>query len=414
MIRIVILGGGFGGIRCALDCAKKFQGDAKITVIDQNAYHSFPPALYEIASAYQPGDDPFALEMRRAVTISYGDIFEGKHIDFIQAEIVSVDLIASHVVLGGGSQFDFDYAVFSLGGETADFNIPGVYEYAYQFKTVNDAIALHSKLQTSFKDASQGLVALPMKFLIIGAGFTGIELAAELMSCGQKLCRYHGFNHRSFSSVLFETGSMILPMIKNSERKKIVDRLTSLGVVIMADSTVESVSHDSVKLKTGETVSGTAVIWTAGVQPNKLLRTIHGLPVTDKGKVVTDNNLRVKNYDNLFAIGDCVEFIDPKTQKSILGLAYHAIGQGKIVASNILAVTRNRPLTSFKPRTNSWVVPVGGKFALVQINSSLWVSGFIGWLIRLWIDARYFFSILPFKKALSLFKKELILFVKND
>src|SRR3989344_1086669 len=143
MKKILILGGGFGGIRCALDCAKKFNGQVTVTVIDRNAHHTFTSALYEVASAYQPTDDPFALELRRAVSISYKDIFEGKNIDFIQAEITSVDLISSHVVLDGGTQLDFDYAVFALGGQTADFGISGVYEYAYQFKTTNDAVALH-------------------------------------------------------------------------------------------------------------------------------------------------------------------------------------------------------------------------------------------------------------------------------
>ncbi len=414
MKKIVILGGGFGGIRCALDCAKKLRGKAKVTLIDRNAYHSFTPALYEIASAYQPDDDPFALELRRAVAVPYKDIFKGKNIDFIQAEISSVDIRVSHIVLAGGGKLDFDYAVFALGAQAADFDIPGVYDYAYQFKTTDDAVALHNKLETSFRDAVQGRMPLPIKFLIIGAGFTGIELAAELMMCARKLSRRHGFNRRAFSAVLFEAGPEILPTVKEVERKKIMARLTDLGVVVMTNSAVENVLSDSVKLKTGQTVAGTAVVWTAGVQANRLLETVHGLPVTDKGKIMVDENLRVQNSDKLFALGDCVEFVDPKTQKSIPGLAYHAIDQGKITASNITAVIQNRSSHAYKPHVNSWAVPIGGKFVLVQISSSLWVSGFLGWLIRLWIDVRYFLSILPLKKALALFKKDLVLFVKND
>lgn len=255
---------------------------------------------------------------------------------------------------------------------------------------------------------------MPIKFLIIGAGFTGIELSAELITCARKLSRRHGFNRRAFSAILFEAGSVILPMIKEAERKKIMTRLTDLGVVVMTGSSIENVLSDSIKLTNGQTVSGTAVVWTAGVQANRLPATIHGLPVTDKGKIMVDENLRVQNSDKLFALGDCVEFIDPKTQKPISAVAYHAIRQGKIVASNIVAVNRKRPLHTFEPHSNSWAVPVGGKFALVQISSSFWVSGFGGWLIRLWIDARYFLSILSFKKALALFKKDLILFTKND
>src|SRR3989344_7275199 len=414
MIRIVILGGGFGGIRCALDCARKLKGEAKVTVIDRNSYHSFTPALYEIASAYQPSDDPFALQLRKAVTIPYRHIFEDKNIDFIQAEVDSVDLTASAVVFKDDNRLDFDYIVFALGSQVADFGISGVYDYAYQFKTTDDAVMLHNKLETSFQDAVQNKISLPIKFLIIGAGFTGIELAAELMVCAQKLSRRYGLNRRSFSVILFETCPIILPIIKETERKKIITRLTDLGVVVMTDSTIENVLSDSVKLKTGQIISGTAVIWTAGVQATHLPAKVFGLPVTDKGKIIIDENLRVQNYDKLFAIGDCIEFINPKTQKPIPGLAYHAIDQAKIVASNITAMIRERSLRVYEINTNSWAVPVGGKFVLMQIGSSFWVSGFVGWLIRLCIDAKYFLSILPLKKALALFKKDLILFSKND
>ena len=414
MKRIVILGGGFGGIRCALDCARKFHGQTTITVIDRNAYHTFTSALYEVASAYQPSADPFALELRRAVAIPYKDIFAGKNIDFIQAEIASVDLTASHVVLDSGAQLDFDYAVFALGGQTADFGIPGVYEYAYQFKTIDDAVALHNKLETSFREAVQGKTQFPIKFMIIGAGFTGIELSAELMTCARKLVQLYGLNHRAFSAVLFEAGPTILPMIKEEERKKIMTRLTDLGVVVMTNSVIENVLTDSVKTKTGQTITGAAVVWTAGVQASRLPATIHGLPVTDKGKIIVDENLRIKGSTNLFAIGDCVEFVNLKTQQPVPALAYQAIEEGKMVASNIISVTQNRSLKVFKPGINSWAVPIGGKFTLVQITPSLWVSGFLGWVIRLLIDVKYFISILTIKKALSLFKKDLILFVKND
>ena len=419
--KIIILGGGFGGVRCALDCAKKLKGRASITLIDRNAYHSFTPAFYEIASAYlpvgrhgQPSDDPFAFQLRRAVAIPYKDIFEGKNIDFIQAEIASVDLIDSHVVLDSGGQLDFDYVVFALGSQTADFGIPGVYEYAYQFKTTDDAVALHNKLENSFRSAVQGEGSLPIKFLIIGGGFTGIELAAELTMCSKKLSRRYGLNRRSFSTVIFEADPVILPMIKEAERKKIMTRLTDLGIVVMTNSTIENVLTDSVKLKTGQVVMGTAVVWTAGVQANRLSATVHNLPITDKGKIIIENNLQIKDYKNIFALGDCVQFIDQKTQRPISGLAYHAIDQGKIVASNIASVIKKRSSRTYKPGVNLWAVPIGGKFTLVQISPSLWVSGFVGWLIRLWIDARYFLSILPFKKALALFKKDLVLFIKND
>lgn len=421
MKKILILGGGFGGVRCALDCARKLNNkDVSITLIDRNAYHTFTPSLYEIASAYQPTDDPFALELRRAVAIPYKDIFEGlpaqagKKIDFIQSEIVSVDPTASHVVLSSGTQISFDYLVLALGSQTADFGIPGVYDYAYQFKTTDDAVALHNKLETSFQMATQGRVSLPIKFFVIGAGFTGIELAAELMLCARKLSKRYGLNRRSFSTILFEAGSSILPTVKESERKKIINRLTDLGVVVMTDSHVENVLSDSVKLKTGQTVKGTTVIWTAGVQANKLIARIPGLPVTDKRKITVDKNLRVINSENIFALGDCIEFIDSETLKPVPCLAYVAQAQGSIIAKNLHQVIYQKKLYQYFPRYDYWITPVGGKFVVAHLGGLGSYSGFLGWLIRMGADLRYFLSILSFSKTIKLFGRDVLLFSKND
>ncbi len=414
MIRIVILGGGFGGIRCALDCASRFKDEASVTLIDRSSYHSFTPALYEIASAYQPTEDPFALKLRRAVAIPYKDIFEKAKINFIQAEVASVDLTASHAVLDGGSSIDFDYAVFALGSQMADFGIPGVNEYSYQFKTTDDAVALHSKLENLFQEAVKGKVNLPIKFLIIGAGFTGIELAAELMTCARKMATHYGLNNRSFSAVLFEAGPTILPMVKEKDRKKIMKRLTDVGVVVMTSSVIENVLTDSVKLKSGHTVTGSAVVWTAGVRPNKLAQSITGLSVTDKGRIVVDENLKVEKSTNLFAMGDCVEFIDSRTQKPIPGLAYLAQAQGGIVARNLYRLINKKKLDKYYPSYDYWVAPVGGKFAVAHLSGLGTYSGVAGWLIRAFIDLKYFLSILPFPKAFKLFGKDLILFSKND
>ncbi|MBP9822355.1 MAG: FAD-dependent oxidoreductase [Candidatus Pacebacteria bacterium] len=414
MIKILILGGGFGGIRCALDCAKKFKGEASITIIDRNSYHTFTPALYEIASANQPTDDPFALKLRKAVSIPYQDIFENKNINYIQAEIASVNVESSEVALIGGKVLNYDYLVVSLGSQAYDFGIPGVVEYAYPFKTVNDAVALHSKLEKTFLEASVGQRSLPIKFLIIGAGFTGIELASELAIYAKKIGPKYGLNGRYFSSVLFESSSCILPATKDSERKIIGSRLTQIGVVLMCNSVVESVSSESVKLSNGQVVSGSAVIWTAGVKPNILASGINGLIFNNAGKITVGGTMMCKNFKNIFALGDCAEFIDPVTQKSVPGLAYVAKEQGEIVAKNIYRSVFNKKLLDYVPNYDYWVAPAGGKFVVARLGKNKTLYGVSGWLVRALIDFKYFFSILSLQKSIKLFYRDLILFSKND
>src|SRR3989344_9312469 len=147
MVRILILGGGFGGIRCALDLEKKLvksRVEFEITLIDRKGYHLFNASIYEIASAYGIKRDLFAIELKKTVCIPYADIFEGKKINFIDAEITDVNLANKKVTTGGEHVIEYDYLVFGIGGETTDFDIPGVVDYANQFKSLDDALFINN------------------------------------------------------------------------------------------------------------------------------------------------------------------------------------------------------------------------------------------------------------------------------
>lgn len=414
MTKILILGGGFGGIRCALDLEKKFKGQVQITLVDKNSYHLFLPSLYEVASIYEKKEDFFAVKMRKTVCIPYGEIFVGKNINFIQAEISVVDLKTKSVKTKGGEVLFYDYLVIALGSQTADFGIPGVSEYAYQFKSIDDAVAINMKIEKIIKKMSVGQKIDPLKILIGGAGFTGIEFAAEISCSVNKMCSEYRMRGRHAIITLIEAGPKILPMVSDSERKIISKRLTGLGVVLMENSAIEEVGSDFVKLKNGQRLEGDMVVWTAGIRANDILKSIVGLPVTDKGKIVIDDNLQVKGWKNVFAIGDNQEFIDPKTQRPIPALAYMAVDQGKIVAKNIYKTLLGGNPESYQPNYGVWVAPVGGKFAVAHLLQGWNVVGFMGWVVRELIDLRYLVSILSFNKAILFFWQEITMFTKND
>src|SRR3989344_8698145 len=150
MIRILILGGGFGGVRCTLDLEKKLtksRTEFDITLIDRTGYHLFSPAIYEVASAYGIKKDPFAVQLKKTVCIPFSDIFGSTNIRFIQAEIADVNLQKKKILTRGGHDLEYDYLVIALGSETSDYNIPGVKEYAEQFKTLGDSIFINQKLE---------------------------------------------------------------------------------------------------------------------------------------------------------------------------------------------------------------------------------------------------------------------------
>ena len=386
MIKILILGGGFGGVATALSLEKRFRKNPKhkveITLIDKNGYHLFTPDIYEVASVYGLKKDLFAVQLKRTICLPYADIFGGKEINFIQAEITEVNLKNQNVRTGGGHTLNYDYLVFSLGGEATDFNVPGVKDYAHQFKTLDDAIFINQKLEELSEEFKTGQRTQPFSFLICGAGFTGIELAAELSCCSKVIkdrCKLRG---RCSTITLFEAGPKILPTVSEKERRLFKERLTKLGIIIMENSAIEEVRDDSVKLTSGQRIQGNLVIWTTGIKPSRLIAPTEGLPLSASGKIVVEKNLQVKGHENIFGVGDNADFTDPITQRSVPGLGYVAAAQGKVAGKNIFNAINSKSLDQYKPRYDMWITPAGGKYAIAHYPGWLIATGFLRWMVR--------------------------------
>lgn len=413
MTRILILGGGFGGIRCALDLDKKLKNEAEIILIDRNSYHLFIPAIYEVASAYGIKKDPFAIQLKKTICIPYTDIFENTSINFIQAEIANIDLTNKKVSTNGEHVLEYDYLVFALGSETSNYDIPGVQEYAHQFKNLEDALFINQKLEELSEQFIKGDRTNPFSFLICGGGFTGLEIAAELGCCSRVIKSRCKLKSRCSTITLFEAGPKILPILSEKERKAVKKRLTQLGIVIMESSSIEEIGPDFLKLKNGQKLSGDLIIWTAGIRPNQFLKSIKDLVLASSGKILVEENLRAKGFENIFAAGDNIEFFDKKNQKQIPALAYVAIDQGKIAAQNIYNSIKNKKLKSYKPFYSVFIIPVGGKYAVANFGGVV-IRGFAAWVIRIIVDLRYFLSILSPYKAFKLYVDEMTVFIKND
>lgn len=424
MTNVLILGGGFGGVRAALDLNKRLKSlkDVKITLIDKNDSQTFFPALYEVASVFGVNHQhPFHTKLRGTVSIPYSEIFGGTKVELVQAEINHVDIEAGHVVTANGATIPFDYLVIALGAAASTFGVPGAEEYAFKFKSIEDGLMLSDKLEELFNAAANGERPLPINILIGGAGFTGVELAAELSNCTARIAHRHGITkHNCAALSLIEASPMMLPMVSDEERNKIKNRLLRLGVNIMENSPITEVMTDSVKLKNGKVLRGDIIVWSAGVKSLELFRAAKGLELDDKGRIPVNEFMQVRKYNNVFAIGDNIIFIDPKTQKPVPQMAFVAIEQGSIAAENITRLINSQSsgkpvpaLKIYKPSYDVWVAPVGGKYAVAHVGK--WgIGGFLGYVAREMIDFRYFVSTLPFFKAIKLFFEEAKVFSKND
>lgn len=420
MTNILILGAGFGGISAALKLEKQFNNnrDFKITLIDRNNFHLFTPSLYEVATTYGLIEDNFAQYLRGSVAIPIAEILENKKVNFIQAEIKELNLKEKNVVTNGGNRIDFDYLVIGLGGESEFYGIPGVQEYAFNLKSVDDAVALYKKVKETYENYKKEGTGRTIKLAIIGGGFTGVELAAELGCCVGNIIKELKLSRACTSISLFQGDSVILPALKDKTRKTIERRLGTEMVQIQTNSPVTEVGPNFIRIKDrGEPLNFDVVIWAGGIRGSRLLENT-GLKLTKKGTIEVNKFLQAKNSDdttneNVFAIGDSATLIDPKTGKPVPAMAYVAYDQGTAAAENIIRDAKKEKLSPYKPFYDAWIAPAGGKWAYFYYKG-IGIAGFWGYLLRQMVDLRHFFRILPFKKAVALFFKDLVIFTKND
>lgn len=430
MTNILILGAGFGGIGAALKLEKKLKSskDLKITLIDRSNFHLFTPSLYEVATIYGLIEDNFAKYLRGSVAIPINEILENKKVDFIQAEIKEINLKEKFVLTGGEAKLDFDYLIIALGGETEFYGIPGIQDYAFNFKSIEDAIAVYRKIREIYDSYQKG-ERDNIKINIIGGGFTGVELSAELGCCVGNIIEDCNLDKKCTMINLIEAGPTILPAVSEKARKKIENRLKTEMVQIQTNSPVSEVGSNYIKIKDkAELIKSDLTIWAGGIRSSKLLENLGpsptgqsdglGLKLTKKGSIEVNGFLQVKNSDGsindkIFAIGDNATFIDPSNQKPVPAMAYTAYDQSLIVAKNIVDHLNNHKLSLYKPFYDIWIAPVGGKWAYFYYKG-LNITGFIGYLLKQAVDLRHFLRILPLNKALALFFKDLVIFTKND
>ena len=436
MTNILILGAGFGGIGAALELSRLLRNrgssiplesgekklrrnrDFKITLVDRNNFHLFTPSLYEVATVYGLVEDKFSAYLRGSVTVPITSIIENKKINFIQTEIKEINLKEKFVSTNGGARLDFDYLVIALGGETDFYGIPGVQDYAFNFKSIDNAIGIYRKILEIYRKYSKEKRNQDIKIAIIGGGFTGVELASELACCVNQIIMGYKLAKTCTSISLFEAGPVILPAVNEKARKVIEKRLKSEMVQIQTNSAVNEVGPDYIKLKDrGEPMNFDLIIWAGGIKGLKLLENL-GLKLTKKGTIEANEFMQVKNQEEkinekVFAVGDNAAFIDPKNQRPVPAMAYTAFDQAIAVARNIINHANRRKLRPYKPFYDAWIAPVGGKWAYFHYKR-IDIAGFLGYLLRQLVDFRHFLRILPLGKALRLFFKDLVIFTKND
>jgi len=384
--RVIIVGGGFSGIRAAQELAKH-SNEFDITLISDQPHFEYHAALYRVVTGRSP------LE----VCIPLSTIFENSPVKVVEDTIQTVYPKTKQILGKDGSKYIYDSLILALGSENAYLNVPGLREHSFTLRSINDALRLKRHIHETFIDAAIGLKngqRHPIHLVLVGGGPTGVELSGELAIYARHMAKHHHLDPNTIIIDLFESGERLLGMLDKRVSELAFERLHQLGVNIflntpILENRIEAVYLADMKLKTK------TLIWTAGVMTNQLYSKIKGLTFNSVGRVLVDLSMQAKGMHDLYVIGDAAASM-------YSGMAQTALYDGTFVAENLRRKLHGRPIVSYSPRQPISAIPIGPGWAMVVTKLGL-ITGRLGWWLRRIADWRFFNSILPLSKAFRAF-----------
>ena len=393
--RILILGGGFAGIKILQQLQKEFQDniDIDITIVSRDNFFLFTPMLPEVAAS--------AIETRHIITPIRSFC---KRARFYEANIDSINLEAKEVDIryniGKNSNtlindkikvLKYDYLVLALGGETNFFDVESAYKNAFTIKTIGDALLLRNHIinmleQADIEYENTELQKSLMTFVVVGGGFSGVETVGELNDFVRDSVNqfYHNIDIKHIKVILVNSGPRVLPEVSDDLSEFTLNKLEKNGVYVISNNRVKEIGLNYVLLNTEEKIPSYTVVWAGGVKPSKV---IIGLNCKhDKsGKIITNENLKVNGYKSIFALGDCAFVVDPNTGKPYPPTAQHALREATIVSNNLIneiyAIKKKKKKEElvFKYKTKGMMALIGKRNG-VGIVFGRKIHGFIGWI----------------------------------
>jgi NADH dehydrogenase len=358
---IVIIGGGFAGLEAAFTLKGLLGSAANITLIDRSPYHSFIPSIHEIISGKV---EPQQIRIPLRVMLGPAGI------DFIQEEVLDLDR-GRHQVSTDSTVLDYDYLVLGVGAENNFFNVPGAAELAYRFRSSEDAERIRRELSRIMADES-----CTYTVMIAGGGTEGVEVAGEVVDAVEQGCGSDALMSGRITIELIEGQDRLLPGFPDRVRGFAGDYLMKRNVKLTTGSRIIGVQKDSVVLEGGANRTVSLLIWTGGIQPPKLTRTL-SLPKDPSGWLKVNEHLQVFDDDQAYGIGDAVTIYRGEEPLRIARLAYHAQDQARVAALNIANHLAGRGLDSYVPKKKPQLISMGKNMGLYvegdEFHSGAWV-----------------------------------------
>ena len=369
--KILIVGGGFAGVKAALELANDARFE--VTLLSNETNFRYYPTLYHVATGGK----------RANASIPLRSFFESKNINLKQGVAISLDRQAKTITTNDQTVYRFDTLVLALGVVTNYFHIPGLEELSYGVKSIEDVeklkYHLHQQLISEHKP--------DLNYVIVGAGPTGIELAGALPSYIKRLMKLHGIDHRVIHIDLIEAAPRLLPRLPQETSRIIKRRLKRKGIRLYLNQAVQGETANELTVS-GKPIQSHTVIWTAGTANNPFF-TSNGFVMSANHKVATD--IFLQSEENIFILGD-----NANTPYS--GMAQTAVTDGKYLANNLKRRSEGKVMKGYKVKQPITVIPVGDNWAAV-VSGQIRIYGWLGWILRQIADAWAFHDYEPWIQA---------------
>jgi NADH dehydrogenase len=383
--RVVIVGGGFGGVAAARTLRRS---DAEVVLIDRRNHHIFQPLLYQVATAVLSPSE-VAAPIRQLVR-------KQKNLSVMLAEVTGLDLRSRSVTIRcddiGTRIVRFDYLILAPGMQASYFGHDEFAEHAPSLKTIADGEAIRAKILSAYEKAE--LTEDPaerdrlLSFVLVGAGPTGVELAASIAQLASVTLRsnFRQVDPTKTSIILLDGAKRILPSFAECLSRKAAKRLEQLGVTILTDAKVDKVDGQGVVVA-GKRIDSATVLWTAGVAPAPILKLLE--TATDRaGRVCVTPFLNVPDHDSVFVVGDAATLA--QNGRPLPGVAQVAIQEGRYVGRliNTQIRTGRAPGRPFRYFDKGNMAVVGKNFAILETHG-LRLSGFTMWFVWAFIHLMF-------------------------
>ena len=402
--RVIIIGGGFGGVEAARRLKDK---EVEVLLIDRNNFHTFQPLMYQVATGTLAAD---------AISFPIRKMFKSQqNFRFRMAEVTEIDH-AQRLVRTSVGDYDYDYLIVASGATSNFFGNKQVEKYSLPMKSIHEALNIRSYvlqnleeavLRKNYHDRERFL-----NFVVVGGGPTGVELSGAIAEIQLHMLKkdYPELSQNEMKVYLVEGTGKILSALSEKSSQDAERYLRDLGVNVLLDTQVTGYDGDTITFSNGESIPTKTVIWGAGVM-GQFPAGIHPEIIQRGNRIQTDGQCRVTGMENVYAIGDVAAMITPDTPRGLPGVAPAAQQQGAYVAKHILKTMDNQQSADFKYFDKGSMATIGRNRAVVDMGR-FHMKGFLAWLTWMFV---HLVSIFGFRNKLVTFVNWSIkFFTKNS